>query len=177
MFYPSAAFLFVARAEALQERPVLSKRLEERIFFFDPAITVPFAAFEDDRGKEIQLRDFKGHFVVLNFWATWCAPCVREMPSLDRLQETFGDQNLKVLAISQDRGPLAAIEAFYRRLSLHHLPTYRDANSRLSRALEVSYIPMTYLIDQDSRIVGLIKGAYEFNEPDIRALIAYYQKQ
>ncbi|MCH8036380.1 MAG: TlpA family protein disulfide reductase [Proteobacteria bacterium] len=119
----------------------------------------------------------KGRVVLLNFWATWCAPCIREMPSLDRLQAALEDRGLAVLAVSIDRGGTEVIRPFAERLGLERLGLYHDAKGALFRAFGVTGLPTTFLIDRRGRIVGAYPGPAEWDEPEARALIEHYLRQ
>src|ERR687891_2812171 len=95
---------------------------------------VPELSFEDAQGNQLSLADFRGKVVILNLWATWCAPCRREMPSLDRLQAAHGDDGLQVLPLSLDRGEIDKIEAFYEEVGLPNLGIYHDPKAAAGRA-------------------------------------------
>jgi thiol-disulfide isomerase/thioredoxin len=124
---------------------------------------VPELSFQDAQGNLVSLEDFRGQLVVLNLWATWCAPCRREMPSLDRLQARYGDERLQVVALSIDRGELAQIEAFYDEVGIQHLKIYRDPKATVSRALGAFGLPTTVVIDQQGREVGRLLGPAEWD--------------
>ena len=108
----------------------------------------------DGDGKPVTLQDFAGQVVLLNFWATWCAPCVREMPSLDRLQAKLGGEGLAVVTVSRDRGGANVVMPFYERLELTNLGVYLDPKGAFSRAFKVRGLPTTILIDREGRVVG-----------------------
>jgi thiol-disulfide isomerase/thioredoxin len=124
---------------------------------------VPELSFEDAQGKQLSLADFHGQVVVLNLWATWCAPCRREMPSLDRLQAEHGGDRLHVLPLSIDRGGLEQIEAFYDEVGIQHLEIYRDPKAAASRALGAFGLPTTVVIDRGGREVGRVLGPDEWD--------------
>ena len=121
--------------------------------------------------------DFHGQAVLLNFWATWCAPCVREMPALDRLQARLGPEGLSVIALSVDRRGLEVVEPFYRRLSIEALDIYLDPANQVARSFTVPGLPTTYLIDPDGQMVGVLAGPAEWDSPDALALMRHYLPQ
>jgi thiol-disulfide isomerase/thioredoxin len=124
---------------------------------------VPALTFEDAAGNPLSLEDFRGQVVVLNLWATWCAPCRHEMPSLDRLQAREGGPDLQVLPLSVDRGGLEQIEAFYEEVGIRHLGIYRDPQNAVGRALGALGLPTTVVIDQAGREVGRLLGPAEWD--------------
>ena len=93
----------------------------EQFSFKDPPRPAPQTPFLAGNGAEVKLGDFEGRVLLLNFWATWCAPCIRELPSLDRLQFELGGEGLLVLAVSQDRGGADVAGPFLKKLDIHRL--------------------------------------------------------
>ncbi len=112
--------------------------------------------------------------VLLNFWATWCAPCVREMPALDRLQAALGGRGLQVAAVSIDRGGVKAIRPFAKRLGLTQMGLYHDPKGALLRAFGVAGLPASFVIDRNGAITGAYAGPAEWDGPEARALIEFY---
>jgi thiol-disulfide isomerase/thioredoxin len=140
----------------------------------DPPVPTPLEVFTDLAGNSNRLADFEGRVVLLNFWATWCSPCIREMPALDNLQAALGDRGLSVIAVSIDGGGIEVIPPFAKRLGLRHMGLYHDAKGALFRAFGVSGLPTTFLIDRDGGIIGAYVGPAEWDGPEARALIEYY---
>jgi thiol-disulfide isomerase/thioredoxin len=129
----------------------------------------PIAAitFEDDQGRQRNLAEFRGKIVLLNIWATWCGPCRREMPSLDRLQELVGGADFEVIALSIDRGGLEAVRKFYTDVGVRKLAIYTDSSGKATRELATVGVPATLLIDRAGRELGRLLGSAEWDEPDI----------
>jgi len=119
---------------------------------------VPELTFLDGGGNEVTLRDFEGEVVVLNLWATWCAPCRHEMPSLDRLQAELGADGLRVVALSLDRGDVAKIGDFFAELEIANLAIYQDPEAAAGRALGAPGLPTTLVIDRAGQEVGRLLG-------------------
>jgi thiol-disulfide isomerase/thioredoxin len=140
----------------------------------DPAQPAPDLAFTDAQGRPLTLKDFRGRVVLLNLWATWCAPCIEEMPSLDKLQARLGGPEFEVLALSLDRGGWNQVEPFARKLGLRHLSYYLDPPSSAMGALKPRGLPTTYLIDRDGRMVGKLEGAADWSSPAAQRLIEHY---
>ena len=114
---------------------------------------------------------------MVNFWATWCAPCRREMPALDRLQRAYGGRGFVVLALSLDRTGRRAVEPFYREIGLNSLDMYFDPGGRAQRAFGISLFPTSVLIDARGRVVGRLEGPAEWMAPEARALIRHYLRK
>ncbi len=138
---------------------------------FEPPVEAPGFLLQDVAGRWIDLGVFRDRYVLLNFWATWCAPCIREMPSLERLQETLGPEGLVVLAISTDRGGGDKVRPFVARLGLEAMTIGLDPRSRVAQSFVVPGLPTTYLIDPEGHMVGAMAGPAEWDERDALALI------
>lgn len=137
----------------------------------DPPRPVPDLAFVDGEGRRVDLADFGGRVVVLNVWATWCGPCVREMPSLDRLEAALGGRDFQVVALSVDRGGAATVAPFLPRLRLSALRPYYDPLGESMEAFGIRGLPTSILIDREGREVGRVEGAIAWDAPAARRLI------
>ena len=121
---------------------------------------VPDTSFTDPEGGTHSLADYRGKVVLLNFWATWCAPCREEMPSLDALQAELGGDDFQVVAIAAGHNPAPAIEKFLTEAKITNLPVLLDPRQGLAREMGVMGMPVTILIDRDgNEIARLIGGA------------------
>ena len=154
--------------------PPLRGMFKDNFSLLDPPTPAPDTAFLRGDGSAIRLADFAGQAVLLNFWATWCAPCVREMPALDRLQARLGDAGLAVVAVSADRSGVKAVEPFFQRTGLSHLAVYLDSKGALARSLGITGLPTSLLIDPEGRVVGGLEGPAEWDSEDAVALIRHY---
>ena len=139
--------------------------------FLDPPKAAPDVAFIDARGRELGLADFRGRFVLVNLWATWCGPCRREMPSLDRLQARLGGGDFTVLALSQDRKGLDVVVGFLAEIGAGHLDAYVDPSARSARRLGAVGLPTSVLLDREGRIVGRLIGPAEWDSDEAARLI------
>ena len=135
-------------------------------------LPAPPVSFADQSGKTVTLADFRGRMVLINLWATWCAPCIHEMPSLARLQAQLG--GLTILAISEDRRGAEVVEPFVHKLGLGGLAIYLDAKSEVGHAFAVEGLPTSILVDRDGRILGELQGAADWDSPDMVKLIEGY---
>lgn len=134
----------------------------------------PDVPFFDETDAARHFDDFGDKVLLVNFWATWCAPCVREMPDLDELQADMGSEDFAVIAISQDLQGVAKAKPFLReKLGLENLDLYIDKKLRLGRTFQMKGLPTTYLLDRDNRIVGAFTGPADWASPDAKALIRH----
>jgi thiol-disulfide isomerase/thioredoxin len=124
---------------------------------------LPELAFEDKKGKALTLADFHDKVVLLNIWATWCAPCREEMPTLDALQAQLGGEQFEVVALSIDHAGRGVVEKFYREISIKHLRMYIDPSTLAAATLGIEGVPTTLLLDREGREIGRLVGATEWD--------------
>jgi thiol-disulfide isomerase/thioredoxin len=130
----------------------------------------PETAFTDAGGKKASLADFKGKPAIVNLWATWCQPCLKEMPSLDRLQAAL-DGRLAVAAVSEDRGGAERVGPFVAAMGLQKLKIYLDPRSDVGHAFHVRGLPTSIVIDAAGRVVGRVEGAAEWDSETMMAAL------
>ncbi|MGH7158869.1 MAG: TlpA disulfide reductase family protein [Acetobacteraceae bacterium] len=147
-----------ARAAALHP---LSRILVE----VRPPSEPPAFSFQTATGESRTLADYRGRGVVLNIWATWCVPCVAEMPALDRLSALLAKSSISVLAVSMDVKGLPAVKAFYAAHHIEHLPILLDPEGKIAAAFKVAGIPASFLFDRAGRLVGKSLGAAAWDAP------------
>lgn len=165
IFFTASTFGSAARADDSDKM-----KLGEFIPAASPQ-PAPELAFTDLAGKPLALADFKGKFVLLNLWATWCQPCLKEMPSLAALQAKLGPA-LTVVALSEDRGGADVVEPFIAKLGLDRLPIYLDPKSAAIRALGARGLPTSVLIDADGQILGKVEGGADWDSDALRETVA-----
>lgn len=137
---------------------------------------LPNVEFTDGKGRAVTLQDFRGRFVLLNIWATWCPPCREEMPALDRLQQQLGGPDFEVVALSIDQGQqsLYFVQEFYVQSAVKSLGVYMDTSGNASRDLAIAGLPTTLLIDREGQEIGRKIGPAEWDSPEVVALIRGY---
>jgi len=118
------------------------------------------------------LADYSGKYVLLNFWATWCAPCRKEMPMLSELQEEFGGEDFEVLTLASGRNIPARIIAFFDEIGVNNLPRHQDPKLAVAREMGVLGLPVTVLINPEGREIGRLIGDAEWNSDSAKAIIA-----
>jgi len=170
-----AALLLAPAAIAGQPGPPITGSMEN-FSRIDPSLPTPDDGFADVGGRSLSLADFRGKYVLLNVWATWCGPCVAEMPSLDRLQADLGGANFTVLPVSVDRGGAIAVTDFYDKHRIRHLGVFVDPSNQIAMSLSIQGLPTSFLIGPDGRAVGALTGATDWDTPEALALINYYLK-
>ena len=139
----------------------------------DPPRPVTDTPFFDAGGKTRTLADYRGRGVVLNFWATWCAPCVREMPQLDRLKKLLTDSGIEVLALDEDRAGAPLAEKFFRTNRIRNLDILVDRGGKVLRESKIRGMPTTLLINARGLEVGRVEGIAEW---DSKAAVAFLKR-
>jgi thiol-disulfide isomerase/thioredoxin len=124
-------------------------------------IKLPLIEFHDQNGKKINNEIFKGKISVINLWATWCPPCVRELPQFDNLVTQLKGTNISIFAISQDKAGTKIVPPYFKKLNIRNLQIYVDHQSTLMKVLKTPVLPTTIIIDKNgmeiARLVGEIK--------------------
>ena len=136
-----------------------------------PPIPTEGLKFLDKDGQSLELSAFHGRVVLINFWATWCAPCLAEMPSLNRLQMALGGADFQIITIATGRNENADIESFFTNQNISHLTRYRDPNLRLALALGAGSLPTTVLMDKNGFIIARLQGEADWDSEAARLLI------
>ena len=135
---------------------------------------VPNLGFRAKDGKDRKFSDFSGKIILVNFWATWCGPCIREMPSLRRLQKSRGGDNFTVIALSQDLKGWPVVAPFLEKYDLASLPVFVDLKTAVGSGLGIKNLPTSILLDREGRELGRLTGHAEWDSPEALALIDYY---
>lgn len=178
-FVIALAVLSLAACHKTEQQPVVNQPAAEagphkgvdRSHRGTPA---PDASFSDPDGHPATLAKFSGKPLLVNLWATWCAPCVKELPTLDRLSQS--PNAIRVVAISQDYGPHASVKAFLAAHKIGHLAAYQDPKSNLSGALgPETVLPTSILYDASGKEVWRYVGVLDWTGPEAARLLAEAQ--
>jgi thiol-disulfide isomerase/thioredoxin len=132
------------------------------------ASALPYLRVDETEGN---LADYAGQYVVLNFWATWCAPCREEMPSLQNLQAELGDEEFAVVTLATGRNPPQAIRRFFEEIGVDALPQYRDINQQIAREMGVFGLPITVILNPEGQEIARLRGDAHWDSPEAVALI------
>ena len=130
--------------------------------------------FKDANQKDVDLVDYKGKLVILNFWATWCAPCKEEMPSLDNLQANISLNNLKVFPINIGQESLSKSEYFFRELNIKNLAIYFDSPITLAKKFSLRGVPTTILFNKEGKEFARIIGSIDFDDEKFINWLKFY---
>ncbi|SDW63991.1 TlpA disulfide reductase family protein [Litoreibacter albidus] len=132
---------------------------------------VPTTPVTDANGKAVDLSDYHGKYVLLNFWALWCAPCVKEMPALDRLDAELGGADFEVVTVATGRNARPAVDKFFTEKNINNLPKLFDPKMKLMRDIGGAGLPLTVLIGPDGREVARFSGDAEWDSPAALAML------
>ncbi len=128
-------------------------------------------AFTHEDGSEMTLAAFEGQYVVLNFWATWCAPCRKEMPHLEALQAELGGDDLAVVTVATGRNPRAGIDAFFADIGVENLPKHTDERQNFARSLGVLGLPVTLILDPEGNEIARLQGDADWASDSAKAIL------
>ncbi|MEM9576433.1 MAG: TlpA disulfide reductase family protein [Pseudomonadota bacterium] len=177
LVYTALSFGAIATAPAARADLAAAAELREgdmkKLIFRDAPKPVSNAAFFlADDGGEATLEVYRGKFVLLNFWATWCAPCRKEMPQLSELQTEFGGEDFEVLTIATGRNSPTGIKKFFDEIGVENLPRHQDPKQALASQMGIFGLPITVLIDPEGNEVARLRGDADWASDTAKAIIA-----
>jgi len=143
-----------------------------RLVTFKRSIAAPEFTLKDLAGDSVKLEQLRGNYILLNFWATWCPPCVKEMPSMERLQQHFKDKSMQVIAVSLDKEPEAVVAEFVARLKLT-FPVLLDPEGIVSGPYGASALPSTFIVNPEGRVIAAAKGERDWSSDEA---ISYFDE-
>ena len=142
-----------------------------KLTFHSAPIAGSDVAFMSEDGNEMTLADFSGQHIVLNFWATWCAPCRKEMPELSALQTDLGGEKFQVVTVATGRNPLPAMQKFFDEIGIDNLPLHTDARQSFARSMGVLGLPVTLIMDPDGNEIARLQGDADWHSDSAVAII------
>ncbi len=157
-----------AAADVSAAKPLATGEMAKLVFEAEPKL-LPEAGLVDAVDAAQSLAPYQGKWMVLNFWATWCAPCRKEMPSLQRLQALMPD--LAVVPVATGFGSVAAIKRFYAQAQVTDLPLLRDPNTQFAREMGVLGLPVTLIVNPEGQEVARLIGGAEWDSPEAQAVL------
>jgi thiol-disulfide isomerase/thioredoxin len=142
-----------------------------KLVFLDTPKPLPEAALVDLTDAPRGLEEWRGRWVVVNFWATWCAPCRKEMPALDRLSGMLGPDGAAVVTVATGRNAVPAIERFFEEIGVANLPALRDPKSGLARSMGIFGLPVTVIVNPEGEEVARLIGDAHWDAPEAVAVL------
>lgn len=158
-------------AEPAQLEALRDGSMKKLVVHAEPKPVSDTAFHLADEAGMTSLEDYRGKVVLVNFWATWCAPCRKEMPQLAELQAEFGGEDFEVLTIATGRNSAVGIQKFFDETGIDNLPRHQDPKQALAREMAVIGLPITVLLDRDGQEVARLLGDAEWNSESAKAII------
>jgi thiol-disulfide isomerase/thioredoxin len=141
----------------------------DKLLIHSPPLPLPEQSYLKETGEEARIKDHIGKVIILNFWATWCAPCVRELPHLDSLKAVLPADRFLVLALSTDARGKEKAAPFLKKLGIKHLRADLDPRSKLARQLGTRGMPTTFIFNTSGQIIASLEGFAEWDSPSFIA--------
>ena len=143
----------------------------KKLVFHEAPKPAGTAAFQTFDGEPISLSDYAGKTVVVNFWATWCAPCRHEMPMLSALQAELGGEDFEVVTIATGRNPPPAMQAFFEETGIDNLPLHRAPQQALAREMAVLGLPIPVILNPDGEEIASLRGDADWPSESAKAIL------
>ncbi|WP_417526185.1 TlpA family protein disulfide reductase [Marinovum sp.] len=134
-------------------------------------VSVTATDFTDFDGEAMSLTSYHGKVVLLNFWATWCAPCRKEMPMLADLQTELGGEDFEVVTLATGRNPAPSMTRFFESIDVDNLPLHRDPDQAIARGLGVFGLPTTVILDRDGHEIARLEGEADWSSESAKAIL------
>ena len=161
-----------------EEKDIINSFLKEELEDFELSKekqNISDLIFKDNQEKEIPFSDFKGKVLLVNFWATWCVPCIKEMPSLDRLKSKV-DGNFDIIAISLDRDGKKKVTDFFNENKITNLEKFFDVKNSLAKEMNLIGLPTSFFINKKGDLIGYYQGDMEWDNDTVIKFINYLIK-
>ncbi|WP_330083612.1 TlpA disulfide reductase family protein [Methylocystis iwaonis] len=176
--------LSLSPAQAQADMPALQTNSSQFVEL-RPRSDAPQLSLERLDGKSMRLDAFRGKVILMAFWATWCPPCRRELPSLQRLRAQANPRKLEIIPISVDTQGRKAVAGFLQRMDVNELPIYLDNRQKIAARADAEAnapftlygMPITYVIDKRGSVVGYITGEVDWTSPEAMSFLTYFTEQ
>ncbi len=166
------ALASVANGAAAQDIAALRDGDMRKLAVHSAPVAATDVPFKAEDGTEMTLAAYEGQYVVLNFWATWCAPCRKEMPHLSALQTAMGGTDMQVVTIATGRNPVPAMQRFFDEIGVDNLPLHTDARQSMARSLGILGLPVTLILDRDGNEIARLQGDADWASDSAKAIMA-----
>lgn len=143
----------------------------------NPHRPVPSIPFFNRDGERVSLENFRGKVVLINLWATWCPPCIRELPALDRLQAKFSTSDFEIVPIATDLEGLKVASPFYARLNIQNLGLYADPEHALGSFFPLDVFPANFIVNRQGELVSFLRSYVDWDAPEAEAMVEELIKQ
>ncbi len=177
IFVIASIILIIISNTSINEKQLTSNvelTAELKAFEFEAKpISNDFTFYNKD-GKELRLSDYKGNVILLNLWATWCAPCVAEMPSLDKLKELMANEKVQVIAVSVGKDNVDKIKLFYKKHEITNLEIFHDKDKTIYNTIRFHGLPTSILIDKEGNEIGRLNGDANWSSDEAVSFINSY---
>ncbi len=160
----------LAQADMSEIAAMRSGDMMKLNFHSDPKSVSEQAYIKDD-GTEGALADHEGKIVLLNFWATWCAPCRKEMPMLSELQSELGGDEFEVVTLATGRNALPAMKKFFADIDVDNLPLHRDPKQKIARDMGVLGLPITVILNQEGQEIARLRGDADWSSENAKDIL------
>ncbi len=165
IFGANAALADMNQLAALREGDM------KKLSFHSEPKPVSKSTYTMEDGSTGSLADYRGKIAVVNFWATWCAPCRKEMPMLSELQSELGGEDFDVVTIATGRNPPPAMKSFFDEIGVSNLPLHRDPKMQISREMGILGLPITIILNRDGQEIARMQGDAHWNSDSAKAII------
>ena len=143
----------------------------KKLMFHSEAKPVSAQTFTHENGGEGRLSDYQGKYVLLNFWATWCAPCRKEMPMLADLQTELGGDQFEVVTLATGRNSPMGMKKFFEEIGVDNLPLHRDPKADVGREMGVFGLPITVILDPEGNEIARLQGDADWSSDSAKAIL------
>ncbi|MDC0739070.1 TlpA disulfide reductase family protein [Cognatishimia sp. SS12] len=161
----NVAFADIKAAEALREGDM------KKLVFHPEPVPISAQTFVHEDGSEATLQDYAGKYVLLNFWATWCAPCRHEMPMLSALQTELGGETFEVVTLATGRNMPPAIKKFLAEINVDNLPRHQDPKQKVAREMAVFGLPTTVILSPEGQEIARLRGDADWASDSAKAVL------
>ncbi|WP_291837351.1 TlpA disulfide reductase family protein [Limimaricola sp.] len=144
----------------------------QKLALSDKPVPLPTDSFTDEAGKSVSFENLKGKVLLVNFWATWCAPCRKEMPTLAALQTALGSDQFQVVTIATGRNSPDAVARFFDEIGVKNLPRYMDPQQQIARKAGILGLPVTLIVDRQGQEVGRLQGDADWSSDSAKAILS-----
>lgn len=172
LLYTALACVANIATADVQSAAALREGDMRKLIFHSAPVAGSNVTFTGEDGAQMSLANYQGQHVVLNFWATWCAPCRHEMPQLSALQTSLGGDDLSVVTIATGRNPRPGMERFFNQIGVENLPLHTDARQNLARSFGVLGLPVTIILDPQGHEIARMQGDADWSSDNAVAILS-----